>query len=102
MLIPHWQRPAIAYNIFRWYRPGWGRYTQADPVRALRHIQPYSYASFNPLRYVDTFGLQSADAAQVCCNGQGGFAACVNVKYSEEKTHSFCNDGGEAAVSHSD
>src|SRR5207249_3059768 len=21
-----------AYNIFRWYRGGWGRYTQSDPI----------------------------------------------------------------------
>lgn len=24
--------PDRSYNIFRWYRAGWGRYTQADPV----------------------------------------------------------------------
>jgi RHS repeat-associated protein len=74
-----------SYNIFRWYRAGWGRFTQADPIRALRHLQPYSYARFNPLRYVDVFGLQAAPvaAAQVCCDGQGGFLMCSDVRYDE-------------------
>jgi RHS repeat-associated protein len=25
-------RGELSYNIFRWYRSGWGRYTQADPI----------------------------------------------------------------------
>lgn len=27
-----WGGTEETYNIFRWYRGGWGRYTQADPV----------------------------------------------------------------------
>lgn len=57
------------YNIFRWYRSGWGRYTQADPLgrdafapererkRTARAL--YEYASDNPQRYIDPLGLKS-------------------------------------------
>jgi len=27
-----WEGPEESYNIFRWYKAGWGRYTQADPL----------------------------------------------------------------------
>ena len=46
-----------SYNIFRWYRSGWGRYTQADPLARFVPVwQPaeisaalYGYAGTNPL-----------------------------------------------------
>jgi RHS repeat-associated protein len=55
------------YNIFRWYRPGWGRYTQKDPLRLrpqrfgllmLPASNPLAYARANPLGLVDPRGLQ--------------------------------------------
>lgn len=27
-----WEGAEENYNVFRWYRAGWGRYTQADPI----------------------------------------------------------------------
>lgn len=46
------------YNIFRWYRAGWGRYTQADPLGvAFSDINPYGYVGGNPVLYVDPTGL---------------------------------------------
>jgi RHS repeat-associated protein len=53
--------PDRDYNIFRWYREGWGRYTQGDPLRENLVDQPYSYASENPIRFLDPLGLTSAD-----------------------------------------
>lgn len=46
------------YNIFRWYRASWGRYTQADPIG--RHGDPnlYTYVLGNPTRYIDPLGLR--------------------------------------------
>ncbi len=44
------------YNIFRWYRYGWGRYTQRDlfwthdPEQG---ISPYGYANSDPLAFTD-------------------------------------------------
>ncbi len=57
-----------SYNIFRWYKPGWGRYTQADPLsfldppdigrlQAFRRLSPYLYVDANPLRLREILGL---------------------------------------------
>ena len=62
--------PERAYNIFRWYRGGWGRYTQADPLdrwpyisRDERHTKtfhPYAYADGSPVGLVDALGLDTS------------------------------------------
>ena len=52
-----------SYNIHRWYRGGWGRYTQADPLGIIRgggeieHV--FSYARSAPLLVVDPYGLDA-------------------------------------------
>ena len=56
-------RPTIESNIFRWYRSGWGRYTQTDPLDSLGKDPIYGYARDNPLIVTDPSGL----AAKVCC-----------------------------------
>jgi RHS repeat-associated protein len=48
---------ALSYNIYRWYRAGWGRYTQADPLD--RPAFEYQYAVANPILYSDTLGLKA-------------------------------------------
>jgi len=48
-------------NVFRFYRAGWGRYTQDDPVRAVLEARQYSYALDNPLFFKDPKGLFSVD-----------------------------------------
>jgi RHS repeat-associated protein len=40
------QAPERAYNVFRWYRPAWGRYTQDDPV--LRSVAASTFRQQNP------------------------------------------------------
>ena len=44
------------YNIFRWYRAGWGRYTQADPIGIPG--KEFPYASDNPVLNTDVLGLR--------------------------------------------
>jgi RHS repeat-associated protein len=44
-----------AYNNARWYRPGWGRHTQDDPLD-IGTTSPYTYANANPLSFVDRDG----------------------------------------------
>ena len=44
------------YNIFRWYRGGWGRYTQADPLGLVG--KEFPYASDNPASNTDVLGLR--------------------------------------------
>jgi RHS repeat-associated protein len=49
-----------SYNIFRWYRAGWGRYTQADPIGVVGREFPY--ASDNPIFNSDMLGLLDTGA----------------------------------------
>jgi RHS repeat-associated protein len=51
--------PDRNYNIFRWYRGGWGRYAQSDPVGLGSDINLYAYVSENPLTIIDPFGLKT-------------------------------------------
>jgi len=51
-----------SYNIFRWYRPKWGRYSQPDPLSNFGDPHPFGYALMNPERNTDpdgrrTFGI---------------------------------------------
>lgn len=46
------------YNILRWYRAGWSRYTQADPLHSSA-VSPYAYVDDNPLNWIDAWGLYS-------------------------------------------
>lgn len=51
------------YNIFRWYRNGWGQYTQADPIGLEGGVNLFAYALDNPIVYDDPFGLK----VRMCC-----------------------------------
>jgi RHS repeat-associated protein len=46
-----------SYNIFRWYRPGWGRYTQSDPIGLQAGTNLYGYVAENPVGWADPLGL---------------------------------------------
>jgi RHS repeat-associated protein len=45
-----------SYNVHRWFESGTGRYGQADPDRHLAALQPFLYASGNPLMKTDPTG----------------------------------------------
>jgi RHS repeat-associated protein len=52
------------YNINRWYRSGWGRYSEVDPAlyvwkdeRARPMLNPYEYVEDNPEGFIDPLGL---------------------------------------------
>ncbi|HEV7237955.1 MAG TPA: RHS repeat-associated core domain-containing protein [Thermoanaerobaculia bacterium] len=69
------------YNIFRWYRSGWGRYTQADPIGLIG--REYPYASNNPILHTDMLGLRDTGtllqrpAIQTACRIGGRTAGWV-------------------------
>lgn len=53
------QGEETAYNIFRWYRSGWGRYTQSDPIGLNGGVNVFAYAEGGPTGFIDPFGLFS-------------------------------------------
>jgi RHS repeat-associated protein len=55
------------YNVFRWYRGWWARYTQADMLGMPTWKEPnlFSYARENPARLSDALGLYTVDSS--CC-----------------------------------
>ena len=80
------------YNIFRWYREGWGRYTQADPLGfEASDLNLYRYAASNPVIMTDPFGLD----ARVCCrplrsSTLGRWDHCyIEIKDSGGKRHTW-------------
>jgi RHS repeat-associated protein len=48
-----------SYNVHRWYRAGWGRYTQVDPLISFEYARAFIYAESDPLRFTDPFGLEA-------------------------------------------
>ncbi|HYH09212.1 MAG TPA: RHS repeat-associated core domain-containing protein [Thermoanaerobaculia bacterium] len=47
----------LSYNVFRWYRAGWGRYTSSDPLGLAAGMNLYAYVDANPVNYSDPLGL---------------------------------------------
>lgn len=93
-----WEGMEENYNVFRWYRAGWGRYTQADPLGITKTLSVYDYAQNRPAVLIDPQGLQATQSTlsgdpfmQPCCDkalaqgwfdppGQqlGGLVICCN------------------------
>jgi RHS repeat-associated protein len=83
-------RSELSHNIFRWYRSGWGRYTQADPIGVVSGSTLFSYSSGNPLGYYDPLGLwvtggpTSGTKNTVVCDGNGGLVPFIP-NYGDQK-----------------
>ncbi len=90
----------LNYNVFRWYRSGWGRYTQSDPDRDNAPFHPYDYANDNPLRWSDPRGLKVFNMFETppnipsmpgplpkkkCCSQQAIQKASDNVDYQIDR-----------------
>ncbi len=48
----------LSYNVFRWYRAGWGRYTQADPLGLNGGFNHFAYVLGNPNSVADPLGTE--------------------------------------------
>ena len=64
----------VYYNVYRWYQPGTGRYSQPDPLGLRGDVNLFAYARSNPEKYFDSLGL----AVQVCCKNIPGTASRVH------------------------
>lgn len=93
-----WEGTEENYNIFRWYRAGWGRYTQADPLEFKGGINLFAYALENPLRYKDPLGLK----VYRCCapaDVAGGLVNHCWIKTDKQQTQiGFANEGQPAGT----
>jgi hypothetical protein len=49
----------LHYNYFRDYDPQTGRYAKSDPIGLQGGLNTYAYVKSNPLRYVDSLGLDA-------------------------------------------
>ncbi|HEX8172598.1 MAG TPA: RHS repeat-associated core domain-containing protein [Thermoanaerobaculia bacterium] len=56
-----WEGTEETYNVFRWYRPGWGRYTQADPIGLRGGANLFRYGDSSPTVRSDRLGLTTWD-----------------------------------------
>jgi hypothetical protein len=52
-----WEGGEENYNVFRWYRAGWSRYTQPDPANLLSDPNLFAYGRDNSLVSTDRLGL---------------------------------------------
>jgi RHS repeat-associated protein len=57
------------YNIFRWYRYGWDRYTQPDPLSLQSGINLFAYSKGSPTNYSDPSGLACKSGRCPDCPG---------------------------------
>jgi RHS repeat-associated protein len=87
----------VNYNIFRWYMPMAGRYTQADPIGLENKVNLFSYAAGNPMRYFDADGLSYVsdnyaqdNEAAVVCDGRGGMQPWVGRNYFADDFQRRC------------
>jgi RHS repeat-associated protein len=53
-----WEGTEENYNVFRWYRAGWGQYTQPDPIGLKGGTNLFAYVEDDPLDGFDYLGLK--------------------------------------------
>jgi RHS repeat-associated protein len=70
--------PGRFYNVFRWYRPDVGAYTQVDPAGLAAGTNLFSYVLGNPVGASDSLGLLGSIFGGI----QRGFACAVPIAKS--------------------
>jgi RHS repeat-associated protein len=55
---PSTTSPEREYNVFMWYRRGWGRCTQEDRMRSRTGRNLFAYVDGNPVQVIDSRGLK--------------------------------------------
>lgn len=84
-----------AYNIFRWYRPGWSRYTQRDSLGLFAGNNLYAYVENRPIIAADPFGLYAVHGHAIghstvaalnsaCGKATGGACSAVTARVASD------------------
>jgi RHS repeat-associated protein len=88
-------------NVFRFYRVGWGRYTQADPLGMRSGLNLFAYALDRPVTVMDPYGLKACSACSQCPSGiwtiepfGGGLSAGLIGGESVTWYDATCRDNG--------
>jgi RHS repeat-associated protein len=104
-----WEGQEENYNIFRWYRAGWGRYTQSDPLAVqeprifIRQVRPheFAYSAQDPINGSDPTGL--CGKCDNCPSGKWtvdpfgfGASAAFGTGLTYQQTVYTCQDNGYA------
>lgn len=92
-----------ACNIFRWYRAGWGQYTQPDPIGLRGGNNLYAYGDGSPSNFSDPKGLASVTTVRRhveryprrtqlpdVCNGQLSCTDFAKDFYKNSHLSCFC------------
>jgi len=92
-----------SYNIYRWYRSGWGRYTQSDPLGLWTDINSFRYANDSAIVNIDPLGLLimikgPPDPTQTTwmCDGHGGMKVQIGTPFTRDEIGCF----GDCLVQH--
>jgi RHS repeat-associated protein len=83
------------YNIYRFYRSPWGRYSQVDPLGLQAGANLYRYADESPITMADPLGLlvvikrPNSSQSTEFCDGKGGFEIQIDDRFSDEELRCF-------------
>ena len=76
----------LHYNLFRYYDPACGRFTQPDPIGLAGGLNQYQYAP-NPLSYIDPLGLSTCGLR----GSNGRFRSAKNIQEEISGLPNFTN-----------